>query len=81
MWVFGSVLGPGFRDHSDLDLLAEGLPAGALLEAVAVAEAEGPLTVDLKRLEDLAPELSRRLLVHASPLPMSQAEGAAADGA
>ena len=26
VWLFGSVLGPGFREHSDLDLLAEGLP-------------------------------------------------------
>lgn len=81
MWVFGSVLGPGFRDHSDLDLLAEGLPPGALLEAMALAEAEGPLTVDLKRVEDLDPNLRRRLLAHARILPISHAEGEAVDGA
>ncbi len=81
VWVFGSVLGPGFRDHSDLDLLAEGLPAAALLDAVAIAEAVGPLTVDLKRIEDLDPQLRRRLLAHARTLPLSRAEGETADGA
>jgi predicted nucleotidyltransferase len=81
MWVFGSVLGPGFRDHSDLDLLVQGLPPTALLEALALAEAEGPLTVDLKRVEDLGPDLRRRLLAHARPLPLSRREGAGDDGA
>jgi predicted nucleotidyltransferase len=36
--LFGSVLGPGFRDGSDLDLAVEGLPREALLEALALAE-------------------------------------------
>ncbi|MCP9772877.1 nucleotidyltransferase domain-containing protein [Synechococcus sp. Tobar12-5m-g] len=27
IWLFGSVLTEGFQEHSDLDLLVEGLPA------------------------------------------------------
>jgi predicted nucleotidyltransferase len=36
--LFGSVLGPGFHEGSDLDLVVEGLPGEALLEALALAE-------------------------------------------
>ena len=66
--LFGSILGEGFRDHSDLDLLVEGLPAAALLDALALAEAAGPLPVDLKRQEDLSDDLVRRLLSRSRPL-------------
>ena len=66
--LFGSILGEGFRDHSDLDLLVEGLPAAALLDALALAEAAGPLPVDLKRQEDLSDDLVRRLLRRSRPL-------------
>jgi predicted nucleotidyltransferase len=62
IWLFGSLLTPGFHEDSDLDLLLEGLPAEALIEATAVAERSGPLTPDLKRSEDLDPELRQRLL-------------------
>merc|ERR1712185_143659 len=37
--MFGSVLDDRFRSHSDLDLLVEGLPPAALLDAIALAEA------------------------------------------
>jgi predicted nucleotidyltransferase len=60
--LFGSLLGQGFREHSDLDLLVEELPAEALIEAVGMAERQGPMTVDLRRAEDLEPELRQRLL-------------------
>lgn len=63
VWLFGSVLGPGFREDSDLDLALEGLPSEALLEAMAVAETrsdalliaadKAPVAVDLVRLEAL----------------------------
>jgi predicted nucleotidyltransferase len=66
--LFGSILGEGFRDHSDLDLLVEGLPASALLDALALAEAAGPLPVDLKRHEDLSDDLVKRLLRRSRPL-------------
>jgi predicted nucleotidyltransferase len=62
VWIFGSVLGPGFREHSDLDLLVEGLPANSVIEALGLAEQQGPMAVDLKRAEDLEPELCQRLL-------------------
>ncbi|MFM1899826.1 MAG: hypothetical protein RLZZ216_402 [Cyanobacteriota bacterium] len=68
VYLFGSILGEGFRDHSDLDLLVEGLPAAALLDALALAEAAGPLPVDLKRQEDLSDDLVRRLLRRSRPL-------------
>ena len=60
--LFGSVLDDRFRSHSDLDLLVEGLPAAALLDAIALAEGAGPLPVDLKRREDLSDDLVQRLL-------------------
>lgn len=60
--LFGSVLDQRFRSHSDLDLLVEGLPPAALLEAIALAEDAGPLPVDLKRREDLSDDLVERLL-------------------
>jgi predicted nucleotidyltransferase len=68
LWVHGSLLGSGFKEHSDLDLLVQGLPADQLLKALALAEAAGPLPVDLKRLEDLSPELAERLLRHGRDL-------------
>jgi len=68
IWCFGSVLTSGFREHSDLDLLIEGLPPEGLLEAVALAERTGPLSVDLKRIEDLPPDLLARLLRHSQEL-------------
>ncbi|MCT0230322.1 nucleotidyltransferase domain-containing protein [Synechococcus sp. CS-1324] len=68
LWVHGSLLGSGFKEHSDLDLLVQGLPADQLLKAIALAEAAGPLPVDLKRLEDLSPELAERLLRHGRAL-------------
>ena len=60
--LFGSVLDDRFRSHSDLDLLVEGLPPAALLDAIALAEGAGPLPVDLKRGEDLNDHLVQRLL-------------------
>ena len=60
--LFGSVLDDRFRSHSDLDLLVEGLPPTALLDAIALAEGAGPLPVDLKRREDLSDDLVQRLL-------------------
>ena len=60
--LFGSVLDDHFRSHSDLDLLVEGLPPAALLDAIALAEGAGPLPVDLKRQEDLSEDLAQRLL-------------------
>ena len=60
--LFGSVLDDRFRSHSDLDLLVDGLPPAALLDAIALAEDAGPLPVDLKRQEDLSDDLVQRLL-------------------
>jgi predicted nucleotidyltransferase len=62
VWLFGSLLGESFREHSDLDLLVEGLPAEALIEALGLAERQGPMAVDLRRAEDLELELRQRLL-------------------
>jgi predicted nucleotidyltransferase len=75
VWLFGSVLGPGFREHSDLDLLAEGLPPEALIEAIGIAEAAGPLPVDLKRAEDLEMPLRQRLLRQSRQLLPAGAQG------
>ena len=60
--LFGAVLDDRFRSHSDLDVLVEGLPPAALLDAIALAEDAGPLPVDLKRQDDLSEDLVERLL-------------------
>ena len=39
-----------------------------LLDGIALAEATGPLPVDLKRLEDFSVDLSERLLRQSQPL-------------
>jgi predicted nucleotidyltransferase len=72
VWIFGSLLSPGFREHSDLDLLVEGLPSEALIEALGLAECQGPMAVDLRRAEDLEPELRQRLL-HRSLMLLGEA--------
>ena len=66
--LFGSILGERFCEHSDLDLLVDGLPASDLLDAITLAEAAGPLPVDLKRSEDFSEDQSGRLLRHSRPL-------------
>ena len=66
--LFGSILDERFRDHSDLDLLVEGLPSTGLLDAIALAEEAGPLQVDLKRQEDFSDDLIDRLLRRSRPL-------------
>ncbi len=63
MHVFGSNLDARFRDYSDLDLLVKGLPPDGLPEAIALAEAEGPLAV-----EDLSDDLVQRLLLRSQTL-------------
>ena len=66
--LFGSILEKHFRDHSDLDLLGEGLPTTGLLEGIALAKEAGPLQVDLKRQEDFSDDLIDRLLRRSRPL-------------
>ena len=63
VWLFGSVLGAGFRSDSDLDLALQGLPLEDVSEAMALAESradallisreQDPVTLDLVRLEAL----------------------------
>lgn len=69
VWLFGSVLEPGFTLESDLDLCVAGLPSAALLEALALLdhlelpghEQEQRLPVDLVRLEALPPHWQQRM--------------------
>ncbi|MEI6617002.1 MAG: nucleotidyltransferase domain-containing protein [Cyanobium sp. ELA507] len=72
VWLFGSALdASSFRRHSDLDLVVEGLPAAAQLEALGLVEAvvdqslanvgqEG-IAIDLARWEDLPSHWQERL--------------------
>lgn len=62
IWVFGSVLGEGFHEESDIDLMVEGLPPQDLLRAIKLAETDACRSVDLKRVEDISAELRFRLL-------------------
>lgn len=72
VWLFGSVLKPtAFQRHSDLDLVVEGLPAAAQLEALGIVEhvvdsimahaGQPGIAIDLARLEDLSPHWQDRL--------------------
>jgi predicted nucleotidyltransferase len=71
VWLFGSTLGPGFHADSDLDLAVAGLPAEALMEALAVAEGcamriadrrgLAPVALDLVRLDSLPPPWRERV--------------------
>jgi predicted nucleotidyltransferase len=61
LWLFGSVLGESFAAHSDIDLAVEGLPAPDLLDAMAVAESDGAIPLDLVRLESLPPHWQQRI--------------------
>jgi len=62
IWVFGSVLGEGFHEESDIDLMVEGLPPQDLLRAIKLAEIDACRSADLKRAEDISAELRFRLL-------------------
>ena len=71
VWVFGSVLGPGFRTDSDLDLAVAQLPAEDLIDALDLVsrragrevdrQALAPIAVDLVRLEALPLVWQRRI--------------------
>ncbi|MCX5952115.1 MAG: nucleotidyltransferase domain-containing protein [Cyanobacteria bacterium] len=72
VWLFGSALeASSFRRHSDLDVMVEGLPSVAQLEALGLVEAvvdrslanagqEG-IAIDLARWEDLPSHWQARL--------------------
>ena len=72
VWLFGSALGASsFRRHSDLDVVVEGLPSVAQLEALGLVESvvdqslanagqEG-IAIDLARWEDLPCHWQERL--------------------
>jgi len=80
VWLFGSALdASSFRRHSDLDLVVEGLPAAAQLEALGLVEGvvdqslanagqEG-IAIDLARWEDLPSHWQERLRQQAMALP------------
>lgn len=73
VWLFGSARsGPGFRRHSDLDLAVEGLAPADQSAALGLVEpvvdrameaaGEAGCSIDLVRLEDLAPHWRERIL-------------------
>jgi predicted nucleotidyltransferase len=80
VWLFGSALdASSFRRHSDLDVVVEGLPSVAQLEALGLVEAvvdqslanagqEG-IAIDLARWEDLPSHWQERLRRQAMALP------------
>ena len=57
------MLGEGFHEESDIDLMVEGLPPQDLLGAIKLAETDACRSVDLKRAEDISAELRFRHLV------------------
>jgi len=80
VWLFGSALdASSFRRHSDLDVVVEGLPSVAQLEALGLVEAvvdqslanagEEGIAIDLARWEDLPSHWQERLRRQAMALP------------
>ncbi|EAQ70265.1 hypothetical protein RS9917_05500 [Synechococcus sp. RS9917] len=69
VWLFGSVLEPGFGLRSDIDLCIEGLPSDALFAAMHqvdqlqrdVVDPESLIPVDLVRLEALPEHWQKRI--------------------
>jgi predicted nucleotidyltransferase len=79
-WLFGSAQeASSFQRHSDLDLVLEGLPAAAQLEALGLVErvvdqslanaGQEGIAIDLARWEDLPPHWHERLRQQAMALP------------
>ena len=63
IWLFGSLHDGRFGLTSDVDLAVAGLPADALLSAMALLEPlqDGEIGIDLVRLEDLDPHWQQRI--------------------
>jgi predicted nucleotidyltransferase len=57
VWLFGSVAAGRAREGSDIDLMVEGLPREARLDAAVLAGEVTSATVDLVRLEEAPPSL------------------------
>jgi predicted nucleotidyltransferase len=64
VWLHGSLVEGGFHERSDIDLAAEGLPAGAALfrAAAELDDLATPFTVDLVPFEEAHPALRERIL-------------------
>ena len=62
VFLFGSVLTTGFRDHSDIDLAVDGLPAEHVYRVEATIEAIlGGMPFDLIYLESAPAHLAQRI--------------------
>jgi len=74
VWLFGSLNDGRFGLQSDVDLALEGLPADALLQAMAVVEPlQDGIVIDLVRFEELEPHWKQRIHARAERLwPLSQ---------
>jgi hypothetical protein len=64
LYLWGSILGPGFRLTSDVDLVVSGLDMRDFHRAHAflMGAVGGPLDIDLKAIEDLPETVQRRVL-------------------
>lgn len=72
VWLFGSLQNGCFGLSSDVDLAVAGLPADALLGAMALLEPlqDGEIAIDLVRLEDLEPHWQQRIRERGEPLSL-----------
>jgi len=70
IWLFGSLHDGRFGLTSDVDLAVAGLPADALLSAMALLEPlqDGEIGIDLVRIEDLDPHWQQRIQERAKAL-------------
>ncbi len=64
VWLYGSLAEGGFHEHSDIDLVVEGLPPGSapFRAGAELDELARPFSVDLVPLEDARPTVRARVL-------------------
>jgi predicted nucleotidyltransferase len=68
VWLFGSLAWGTPHSRSDVDLMVEGLPREAWLDAIGEAESIIGGAVDVVRAEDAAPGLCERVLLEGTLL-------------
>jgi len=59
--LFGSLARDAFTAHSDIDLAVEGLTAGMLVDAQAIAEDNCPFSIDVLPLDAARPDVANTI--------------------
>ncbi len=68
VWLFGSMVGDGFTENSDVDLAIEGLDESRYFTALADLMALFGAPVDLVRIESAGCSIKARIVAEGRPL-------------